>query len=89
MIEQEIGLADSIRLDRVLKMLKKLGVPVKLPLNLTDNTVIDLIKHDKKAVNRWPKFVLISEIGQVYHKDGQFAVEVKPEIVNKILKKLR
>jgi 3-dehydroquinate synthase len=89
MIEQEKGLANNERIERVRKMLKKLGVPVKLPINLTDNTVIDLIKRDKKAVNKWPNFVLIDKIGQVHTQNGQYAVEVAPEIVNKILRKLK
>jgi 3-dehydroquinate synthase len=89
MIEQELGLADSKRLNKILKMLEKLGAPVKLPPNLTDNTVIDLIKRDKKAVNKWPKFVLIEKIGQVHTQNGQYAVEVAPEIVNKVLGKLK
>jgi len=61
---------------------------VKLPRNLADKDLIDLVKHDKKAVNKWPRFVLISDIGQVHCQDGQYAVEVAPELVEKVLKKL-
>jgi 3-dehydroquinate synthetase len=50
--------------------------------------LIDLIKRDKKAVNKWPRFVLISKIGEVYSHDGQYAVEVAAELVEKILDKL-
>ncbi|MHC4750597.1 MAG: hypothetical protein ACYTFW_12060, partial [Planctomycetota bacterium] len=76
------------RLERIRGILEKLGVPVKLPENLADEDLIDLIKRDKKAVNKWPRFVLISKIGQVYLQDGQYAVEVAPGLVEKVLDKL-
>jgi 3-dehydroquinate synthetase len=59
-----------------------------LPEDLADKDLIDLLKRDKKAVNKWPRFVLISKIGKVYSQDGQYAVEVAPELVEKVLDKL-
>jgi 3-dehydroquinate synthetase len=50
--------------------------------------LIDLIKRDKKAVNKWPRFVLLSNIGRVYCQNGQYAVEVAPELIEKVLKRL-
>ena len=88
LIEQEMGIAQPEKLQRVRKMLEKLEVPVTLPDNLAENMLLDLIKRDKKAVNKWPKFVLVSKIGQVHTQNGQYAVEVEPEIVTSILKKL-
>jgi 3-dehydroquinate synthase len=88
LIEIELELGSQERLERVRQILKKLNVPVKLPKDLAKKDLIDLIKHDKKAVNKWPRFVLINDIGQVYCKNGQYAVEVAPELVEKILNKL-
>jgi 3-dehydroquinate synthase len=88
LIEIEMKLAEPDRLERIRQILQKLGVPVKLPEHLADKDLIDLIKRDKKAVNKWPRFVLISKIGQVYCRDGQYAVEVAPEVVEKVLDKL-
>lgn len=88
LIEIELELAQQERIERIRQILKKLDVPVKLPKDLAEEDLIDLIKHDKKAVNKWPRFVLISDIGQVYCPDGQYAVEVAPELVEKILKEL-
>ena len=72
----------------IVALLKKLNVPVTLPRNLAEKDLIDLIKHDKKAVNKWPRFVLLNDIGQVYCPDGQYAVDVAPEILGRVLKKL-
>jgi len=88
LIEIEMKLAEPGRLERIRRILEKLNVPVTLPEDLADKDLIDLIKRDKKAVNKWPRFVLIDEIGRIYRRDEQYAVEVAPEVVEKILDKL-
>ncbi len=85
LVEIEMGLSQPGRLDRIRKIFEKLGVPVTLPKDLAEDDLIDLIKHDKKAVDKWPRFVLISEIGQAYCQDGQWAVEVEHGVVEKVL----
>ena len=89
LIEQAMKISESEKLERVRNLLEKLKVPVTLPDNLTDNMLLDLIKRDKKAVNKWPRFVLSDKIGNVYTKNGQYAVEVEPEIVESTLTKIR
>jgi 3-dehydroquinate synthase len=88
LIEIEMELTQPGRLDRIRGILEKLGVPVKLPADMAEEKLIDLIKRDKKAVNKWPRFVLISRIGEVYRQDGQYAVEVSAELVTTVLQKL-
>jgi 3-dehydroquinate synthase len=89
LIEAEMGLSEPGRLDRIQAMLEKLGVPVKLPADLDENELIDILKHDKKAVDSWPKFVLIAQLGQVHHPNGQYAVEVGRNVVEKVIQKLK
>jgi len=88
LIEVEMGLSEPRRLDRVRTILEELGVPVKLPAHLDQKKLIDILKHDKKAVDQWPKFVLITGLGQVHCPNGQYAVDVSREIVEKVLKEL-
>ncbi|MHC4527320.1 MAG: 3-dehydroquinate synthase, partial [Planctomycetota bacterium] len=88
LIEIELGLGSAARLDRVRKTLQRIGLPVTLPDDLAEDKLMDLVRHDKKAVNKWPRFVLISEIGQVHCQDQQWAVEVEPNVVRKALGKL-
>jgi 3-dehydroquinate synthase len=87
-MEREMGLAEPGRLDRIRAVLEKLGVPVKLPPDLAENRVIDVMRHDKKAVDQWPRFVLLDRVGQVHCEDGQYAVPVSREIVEKALESM-
>jgi len=88
LIEIEMGLSQPDRLERIRGILEKLQVPVKLPDNLVKKDLIELLQHDKKAVNKWPRFVLVSDIGLTITENGQYAVEVSRELVEKILHKL-
>jgi 3-dehydroquinate synthase len=89
LIEIELGLGRQERLDRVRKMLQKIGVPVSLGPNLAEKNLIELVRHDKKAVAAWPRFVLVSEIGRVHCRDGQYAVPVEQETVERVLTNLK
>ena len=88
LIEIELKLSKPDRLNRIRRILEKLDVPTELPENMNVKKLIELLKHDKKAVNKWPRFVLVNEIGRVHSQNGQYAVEVAPELVEKILHKL-
>jgi 3-dehydroquinate synthase len=88
LIEAELGLAEPGRLERVRTVLEKLGVPVKLPPNLAEDRLMDVMKHDKKAVDRWPRFVLLDRLGQVHREDGQYAVPIARGVIEKVLKKV-
>jgi 3-dehydroquinate synthase len=85
LIEVEMGLSRGDGLDRVRAIFEKLRVPVKLPRDLAEEKLIDVMKHDKKAVGQWPRFVLLDEIGRVHCEDGQYAVQVRREVVEKAL----
>jgi len=85
LIETELGLCEEGRLDRVHAILEKLGVPVKLPRNSAEEKLMDVMKHDKKAVDQWPRFVLLDGIGRVHTEDGQYAVPVGRDVVERAL----
>ncbi len=84
-IEIEMGLSEPSRLERITSLLKRLGVPTKLPADLDNRQLIDLLKHDKKAVSQWPKFVLLDRLGRVHCPAGQYAVDADRTIVEKVL----
>jgi 3-dehydroquinate synthase len=88
LIEIEMGMGDYERLERVKKILVALGMPTAIPTKISKKNVMDSIRRDKKAINKWPRFVLIDRIGAVHRKEGQWAVEVKQDVVEKVLGKL-
>ncbi len=88
MIEEQMQLAAEPRLNRIRSLLEKLGVPVESPPGISPENLMELLKHDKKAVNAWPKFVLVDKIGRVFTEEDQYAVQVSPELVRNVLKKL-
>jgi len=50
--------------------------------------IMNLLTMDKKAVGKCPRFVLLEKLGQVWCKDGQWAVEVPPDVIRQIVEKL-
>ena len=87
LIEIELGLGDYKRVERVRKILGALGVPVTIPKHIGKAALMETIKRDKKAINKWPNFVLIDKIGSIHCQEGQWAVEVGQDVVEKILDK--
>ena len=55
---------------------------------MAEEKLIDLMRHDKKAVDQWPRFVLLDRLGHVHCEDGQYAVQVGREVVEKVLKSM-
>jgi len=88
LIEHQLGLADNEQLDLIKKLLLRLGMPVTIPKEINKNGLLDIIKRDKKAVDKWPKFVLIEKIGTARCVDGQWAQDISKEMVKTVLKKL-
>jgi 3-dehydroquinate synthetase len=72
----------------VKKILSALGMPAAIPANISKKILMDAIRRDKKAINQWPRFVLIDRIGGVHRKEGQWAIEVGQDVVEKVLEKL-
>ena len=88
LIEKQMGLAADGQLERIEKVLEKLAVPTRIPESIDKSGLVDIIKRDKKAVNKWPKFVLLDEIGSARCVDGQWALDVSEGIVNNVLETL-
>ena len=88
LIEQKMGIGDSERVSRLENILKKLQVPTRIPVSLDSNKLIEALKRDKKAVNQWPKFVLVDRIGRVFCDNGQWAVDAERKLVEQVLSEL-
>jgi 3-dehydroquinate synthase len=89
MIEKAMGLVKDDRIERIERLLVKLGMPVSIDggsmTHPTVSQLMDMLALDKKAVGKWPRFVLLEKMGQVYCKDGRWAQEISRDIVEQCL----
>lgn len=87
-IEKEMDLVRDGRLERLEGLLDKLGLPTRPAGSYALDQILELLKLDKKSVGQRPRFVLLEKLGSVLCRDGQWAVEVPEEIVEKVLVRL-
>ena len=85
LIEEQIGLARPPRIAHIKAVLEKLNVPTKIPAYIKKAELLELLRYDKKAVAKWPRFVLLGKIGAVHTENDHYAVEVKPDIVEIVI----
>lgn len=88
-IEQELGLVKDDRPERIEQLLKRLGLPTRIPKMYSADQLMDLLKRDKKAVGTRPRFVLLETLGRALCRDGQWAHEVPQELAEKVIEKMR
>jgi 3-dehydroquinate synthase len=84
-LEKALGLVADDRLERITNLLVKLGMPTRIPADITKEKIIELLRTDKKAVGKWPRFVLLESLGTTLCRDGQWAHEVAQDVVGKCL----
>ncbi len=80
-IEQKLRLSGKDRLEVLKKLFKKLSISLNLPKTVTKRRIFDIISRDKKAVAKWPRFVLLERTGKVLCKNGDYAQMVNRKIV--------
>jgi 3-dehydroquinate synthase len=76
--EQMAGLSKTTSL-QILELIKKSGLPTKIPHNLKVKTLLNLMHRDQKAKNGQIRYILLSDAGKSF---------VSKEIENKVITKL-
>ncbi|MGD0784307.1 MAG: 3-dehydroquinate synthase [Sedimentisphaerales bacterium] len=84
-IEQKLWLSGKERLEVLKKLFDRLKISLKIPKNVTKQQILDIMSRDKKAVQKWPRFVLLEKTGKVLCKNGQFAHQVERKIVEEAI----
>jgi 3-dehydroquinate synthase len=87
-IEKALGLVSDDRLERIEQLLTKLDMPTVIPPEIKKEQLIELLRTDKKAIGKWPRFVLLESLGRALCKKGQWAHEVSQDIVETCLDEL-
>jgi 3-dehydroquinate synthase len=88
-IEKELGLVNDDRSKRIEQLLKRLGLPTRIPKTYSADQLLDLLMRDKKAVGGKPRFVLLEALGRALRRDGQWAHEVEQKIIEKIMPRMQ
>jgi len=84
-IERKLRLGGKERLEILKKLFDKLNISLKIPKTITKRRILDIISRDKKAVRKWPRFVLLQKTGKVLCKNGDYAHQVSRKIVEEII----
>lgn len=88
-IEERLGLARPGQREQIETLLKRLGLPVRIPAAMATETLVDLLRRDKKAVGRWPRFVLLEKLGAALCRDGQWAHEVPEPLIRQVIEDMK
>jgi 3-dehydroquinate synthase len=80
-IEQKLGLGGEKRIQSLKDMFARLDIDLNIPKSITKKKILDIISRDKKAVQKWPRFVLLEKTGKVLCRNGEYAHKVERRIV--------
>jgi 3-dehydroquinate synthase len=78
-LSRNLGKCDPGVPDRIQALLEKLGLPTALP-KLDADAIVESMTHDKKAVQKKIRFVLVTQIGKVEIVD-----DIPPNELKKVL----
>ena len=84
-IEQKLGLNAKERLTQLKQIFTKLNIKLRVPAKIQAGQLLDIISRDKKAVGKWPKFVLLEKTGKVLQNNGQWACQVERKIAEETI----
>jgi 3-dehydroquinate synthase len=87
-ISEQMKLLSGEENKRIKLILKRLGMPDRIPGNISFSGMIKAIARDKKSINKSPRFVLLKKIGEVYCPEGQYAVEIDKALIEETIRAL-
>jgi 3-dehydroquinate synthase len=84
-IAEELRLADESVGRRAAALLRKLGMPAKLPPEISAEELLEIMSRDKKALEARPRFVLLDRLGHARQENGEYVRAVDPGVLAKAL----
>lgn len=70
-------------------MLEGLGLETRIPPEITNEQILEIMKRDKKAKEGRPRFCLPERTGSMHPFGGEYATHIDPELVEKALNETR
>ncbi|MFA6186230.1 MAG: 3-dehydroquinate synthase [Phycisphaerae bacterium] len=84
-LEQKLGLNAKERLVQLKQLFAKLNISLQIPAKIKKERILDIISRDKKAIGKWPRFILLEKTGKVLKDSEQYACNIKREIVEETI----
>jgi 3-dehydroquinate synthetase len=88
-IAQIMGSMTEDQIAQQQELISAFGLPVKVPAEMTNESIIAATTSDKKAVGGRSRYVLPVTIGRMNDFGGKYATEVQSSIVEEALEKTR
>jgi len=85
----ELGFNSKEEADLQEDILKKMGLPVRIPKELEPKSIVAKANLDKKARQKQAEYVLLETIGKVKDFGGNYATKIPAETVEKVLTDLK
>lgn len=79
-----MNLWDAQEESRLESLIEQLGLPIRIPANLSTEGILDRMGHDKKVIGRTLRFVLPEALGRVVIRD-----DVPRDILHEVIESLR
>ena len=84
-----IGKLSNNESKRIEALLNKFNLPTTVEKNIGIDKIVEIMKMDKKARNRRPRFVILEKIGKIKSEKNNFSFEVHENIVRKAVELYR
>lgn len=88
-IARELGYFPQNELERQEKILRRAGLPVKIPPEIADLDIIEVTSRDKKAKGGKARYCLPKRIGEMNDFGGNYVIPVENDVVRKALEETR
>ncbi len=87
-ISKELGIASDDLVTKHIAIFEKIGLPTRIPKELSREAILEFLKYDKKYVDKPMTFVLLTHVGKIYMKEGIVPKQVEPDIVKGVIDSL-
>lgn len=88
-LAQQLGLCNADWAGQQTQILGEYRQECRIPEGISTDTLIEIMKHDKKARNGQIEFVLLAGPGQPVQQDGDYGIPVKEDILRQTIKEFR
>lgn len=85
LISYKLGKIEESEFDEIYRLLKAMGYSLKISENVTESRMLEVMRFDKKAKKRTPRFVILDGIGKVESFKDIYCTEVDEDLLNEAL----